>query len=323
MTAGAPSRSHRSRSVGARLVAVPDRLAELAHGQYGVLSRDQLRAAGFGKDHVRTAVQARRWQAFGRRVVVLHNATLSSRQREWVAVLLAGKPAALAGLTAAAAAGLTGFSSDRVHVLVARDSNAGWPSWVQVHNSNRFAPRDVQANASPPRTRIARAVVDAASWSANPRCACAIVCAAVQQRLTATDRLAVELRHAGAVRHAGVLRTLLGDIAGGGHTLAEIELTALAHRAGLPPPRRQVLRREPGGRARYLDAEFDLPDGTVLAVEIDGSVHLEPLTWWDDMVRQNELTISRCVTLRFGSMAIRLAPELVVDQLRRIRQAHE
>ncbi len=33
--------------------------------------------------------------------------------------------------------------------------------------------------------------------------------------------------------------------------------------------------------------------------------------------------ISRCVTLRFGSMAIRLAPELVVDQLRRIRQAHE
>jgi len=52
-------------------------------------------------------------------------------------------------------------------------------------------------------------------------------------------------------------------------------------------------------------------------------VHLEALTWWDDMVRQNELMISRCVTLRFGSMAIRLAPELVVDQLRRIRQAHE
>jgi len=163
MTAGAPSRSYRSRSVGARLVAVPDRVAELAGIQHGVLSRDQLWAAGFGKAHVRAAVQARRWQAFGRRVVVLHNATLSAPQREWVAVLLAGKPVALAGLTAAAAAGLTGFGSDRVHVLVAGDSNASWPSWVQVHNSNRFAPRDVQANTSPPRTRTARAVVDAAS----------------------------------------------------------------------------------------------------------------------------------------------------------------
>jgi hypothetical protein len=167
MTARAPSRSHSSRSIGARLVAMPDHVAELANGQHGVLSRDQLTAAGFGKDHVRAAVRARRWQTFGRRVVVLHNATLSARQREWVAVLLAGEPAALAGLTAATVAGLTGFTTDRVHVVVASDSNAAWPPWVQVHNSHRFAPRDIQANASPPRTRIARAVVDAASWSAN------------------------------------------------------------------------------------------------------------------------------------------------------------
>lgn len=322
MTAVSPSPAYRSPSVGARLVAVPDRLAELAAGQHGILSRHQLRAAGFGKDHVRAAVQARRWQAFGRQVVVLHNATLTARQREWIAVLFAGKPAALAGLTAAAA-GLAGFATDRVHVVVAGDSKATWPSWVQVHNSQRFSPRDIQANTSPPRTRIARAVVDAAAWTADTRRACAIVCAAVQQRLTTADRLTAELRHAGAVRHAAALRALLGDIAGGGHTLAEIGLATLARRAGLPPPRRQVLRREPGGRARYLDAEFDLADGTMLAVEIDGSVHLEPLTWWDDMVRQNELTISRHLTLRFGSMAIRLAPDLVVDQLRRIRQAHE
>src|SRR5205807_1733388 len=108
-------------------------------------------------------------------------------------------------------------------------------------------------------------------------------CAAVQQRLTTPGRLAPELRRAGAVRHIAVLRALLDDIAGGGHTLAEIDLAPLARRAGLPPPRWQSLRREPGGRVRYVDAEFDLPDGTVLAVEVDGAVHLEPLTWWDDM----------------------------------------
>jgi hypothetical protein len=302
---------------------VPRQVAELASRQHWVLSRDQLRAAGFGKEHVRAAVRAWRWQALGRRVVVLHNATLTDRQREWAAVLLAGKPAALAGLSAAAAAGLTGFADERVHVLVAGDSNTSWPAWVQVHNSRRFSARDIHAGTSPPRTHIARAIVDAAAWSANPRRACALACAAVQQQLTTAERLTAELRRAGGVRHVATLRALLGDIGGAGHTLAEIELAPLARRAGLPPPRRQVLRRQPDGHARYLDAEFDLPDGTLLAVEIDASVHLEPLTWWDDMNRQRELTMAGQVTLGFGSMLVRLSPDLVIDRLRRIREAHQ
>jgi len=323
MSSLAPSRAHSLRPTGSRLLAVPEDVADLAERQHGVLSRDQLGPAGFTKAHLHAAVRARRWQAFGRRVAVLHNATLTERQREWVAVLLAGKPAASAGLTAAAAAGLTGFTSERIHIVVARDSNANGPPWVQVHSSRRFSTRDVHTSASPPRTRITRAVIDAAAWSSSVRRACAIVCAAVQQRLTTAARLGTELRRAGSVRHAAVLRVLLDDIAGRGHTLAEIGLAPLARRAGLPAPRRQVLRREPGGGLRYVDAEFDLPDGTVLAVEIDGAVHLEPLTWWNDMDRHNELTIAGSATLRFPSMAIRLAPDLVVDRLRRARQAHQ
>ena len=50
--------------------------------------------------------------------------------------------------------------------------------------------------------------------------------------------------------------------------------------------------------------------------------HLEPLTWWDDMNRQNELIIAGEPTLRFPSIMIRLVPDSVVDCLRRIRQAH-
>jgi hypothetical protein len=317
-----PLRGIRSMADATRLVAVPPQLAELADRQHSVLARRQLYSVGFDQHHVRTAVRARRWQVFGRHVVVLHNAPLTERQREWVAVLLAGKPAALAGLSAAAAGGLTGFAPERIHVVVARDSNAGWPPWVQVHNSRRFTRRDIRPAAGPPRTRIARSIVDAAAWTPNVRRACAIVCAAVQQRLTTAQRIAPELRKAGAVRHVAMLRALLDDIAGGGHTLAEIDLAPLARRAGLPPPRRQVLRREPNGKARYVDAEFELPDGTVLAVEIDGAVHLEPLTWWDDMDRHNELIIAGHPTMRFPSMAIRLTPDVVVDRLRRIRQAH-
>ncbi|HEY3713540.1 MAG TPA: DUF559 domain-containing protein [Jatrophihabitantaceae bacterium] len=307
---------------GSRLVTVPEELAHLGARQHGVLHRDQLRSRGLGLTHVRAAVAAKRWQLVGRRVVVMHNAGLTQRQREWTAVLLPGKPAALAGLSAAAAGGLLGFESDDVHIVVAHNTHTRIPEWVRIHESRRFTPADIHRGDEPPRTSLARSVIDAATWSTSPRRACAILCASVQQRLTSPERLDVELRRAGAIRHAAIMRQILGDISGGGHTLAEIDLTALARRAGLPPPRRQVLRREPSGKARYVDAEVDLPDGTVLAVEVDGAVHLQPTSWWDDTARQNELTIGGHPVLRFPTPVIRLDPDTVVDQLRRIKAAH-
>lgn len=307
---------------GADLIAVPDSMARLAQAQHGVLTRAQLARAGLGRGQVDAAISARRWQRHGRRVVVLHNGALSQRQREWVAVLLPGKLAGLAGLSGAAAGGLRGFEPERVHVVVAHGTEVTAPGWVKLHESRRLLAADVRTDLDPPRTRLSRSVVDAAVWSASPRRACAILCACVQQRLATPTQLQHELGKAGRVRHAGVLRAILGDISGGGHTLAEIDLGPLARRAGLPAPRRQALRREAGDRVRYLDAEFDLPDGTRLAVEIDGAVHLTPETWWDDQDRQNELLIGGLPTLRYASLTLRLCPELVVSQLRRIRLRH-
>ena len=287
-----------------------------------MLTRRQLQACGFRPAQIQAAVDAGRWQAFGRRVVALHNGALSAAQRNWVAVLLPDKPAALAALSALAAAGLTGFEPDAVHVVVPHDTHVGAPVWVKLHESRRFVASDIRAGSRPPRTSASRGAVDAASWSASPRRACAILCAVVQQRLVTAAAIDAQLRRAGRIRHVRIMRDILGDIGGGGHTLAEIDLGPLALRAGLPPPRRQALRREASGRYRYVDAEFDLPDGTVLAVEIDGAVHLKPVSWWDDMDRQNELVIDRRLVLRFPSVTVRLDQPRVVDQLRRLRLAH-
>lgn len=305
------------------LVCVPDQLAVLADRQSGVVTREQLHDAGFSKEHVRAAVAARRWQAIGRRVVLLHNGTMSLPQQRWAAVLLPGKPAALAGLTSAAEAGLVGFEDTRIHVVVADDSNARYPSWVAVHNSRRFVAADGARNGGIPRTKPARSVIDAAAWQPYPRRAAALLCAAVQQRVTSAWALERDLTAAGAVRHVSVMRDVLGDVGGGAHTLDELDLGPLARRAGLPTPRRQTVRQEPGGRRRYVDAEFDLPDGQLLVVEIDGAVHLRPQTWWDDMARQNELVIGGSPVLRFSSTDIRLEPQRVVDQLRRVHHAHQ
>jgi hypothetical protein len=307
---------------GVEFLAQPAEGTTLIRRQSGVASRAQLANLGLTRRQVQWAISDGRWQLFGRNVVVLGNTPLTREQREWVAVLMPGKPAALAGLSAATSAGLQRFEPDDVHVVVRHATHVAAPAWVKIHESRRFTADDIAPASSPPRTRAARAVIDAATWSDRPRRACTILCAAVQQRVATAGQLERELRRAGHVRHVAIMRDILGDIGGGGHTLAEIELGALACKAGLPSPRRQRLRKEPGGKVRWLDAEFDLPDGTVLVVEVDGSAHTQIESWVDDSDRQNEIVIGGRPVLRFPSLTIRLDERRVVDQLRRMRLAH-
>ena len=51
-------------------------------------------------------------------------------------------------------------------------------------------------------------------------------------------------------------------------------------------------RRRARGRNRITDAEFVLPDGRLLIVEIDGIGHLEVSSWHADISRQNALALS-------------------------------
>lgn len=307
---------------GGDLVCVPEELVAISGRQAGVLTRGQLGTLGFGWDRIETALRTRRWRSFGRNVVVLDNAPLSPEQRLWVAVLMPEKLSALAGPTAAAEAGLAGFETAQVHVVVPHGTHARVPAWIKLHESRRFSAADICPASAPPRTRPARCVIDTATWSRSPRRAAAVLCAAVQQRLCTAGQLADELGVAGSIRHVRIMRGVLGDISGGAHTLTEIDLGRLAHRAGLGPPRRQVRRRDSDGSLRYLDAEFDLPDGSVLAVEIDGRGHFEVANWVDDLTRQNDVVIDGRIVLRFASLTVRFSEQKVVDQLRRMRVAH-
>lgn len=166
------------------LIAAPDDLTRYVDLQAGVVSRDQLARAAIGEPRVRAAVAARRWQAIGQRVVVLHNAELTDLQRLWVAVLLPDQPVALAGATAASVGGLRGFADEKVHIVVARSCGVDVPSWVKVHNSRRFSRADILTGPRLPRTSVPRSLIDSAAWGRSPRRACAVLCAGVQQRLT-------------------------------------------------------------------------------------------------------------------------------------------
>lgn len=297
-------------------------LDALAESQDRVVSRTQLSRVGWNRGHISAAVAARRWASYGEQALVLHQGTLTRRQSCWVAVLNGGPGAALAGLTAAAEHGLTGFETDVIHIVVSKD---GWvprdQSGVKVHISRRFHSSDRHPARTPPTVRASRAVVDAAAWSRNSRRACALVIAAVQQRLVRVDDLRTELDTAGRVRHRRLLRAVLDDVEGGVRALSELDFTRLTRRYGLPEPELQRKRTDGSGRIRYLDARLRRRDGRIVNIEIDGAAHANVLDSWADAERDIAFLAQGEPTIRISSVAQRIDPAGVARRIRRVLEA--
>jgi hypothetical protein len=296
------------------------RLAVLAERQSGVVGRGQLRDLGIDHAAVAWAVETERWSLWGQRVVVLHNSRPRAAQLWWAAVLHAsdgtGEGAALCSGSALQADGFDRFVTNGVHVVVRRGVHVPEAAGVVVHESRRFSAEDIHPARLPPRTRTARSAVDAAAWSRQPRRACAILAAVVQQRMTTVNQLRDELDKAGRVRHRRLLLATLTDIEGGAHSLAEIRVGAACRQAGLRPPDRQVVVTDKSGRRRYLDCEWRLPDGRAVVLEVDGAQHMEIEQWWADMPRERGVVLSGRTVLRCSAAELRTAPRDVTDDLR-------
>jgi hypothetical protein len=186
---------------------------------------------------------------------------------------------------------------------------------VRLHRVVQWRDADVAR----PRAvhRAAPAVVIAAASLPKPRAACGLLAAVVQQGLARTEQLRVALDAVPKARHRRAMRAALDDIGQGSQSLSEIDFFRLCRTHGLPLPTRQAVRVDPAGRRRYLDVEWRLPDGRVVAVEVDGALHLTARQWVDDQLRQNEVVLGGTLVLRFPSVVVREEPWLVVTQLRR------
>ena len=293
-------------------------LAEIAQQQHDVATRGQLADAGLTDGQVDAQLDAQRWRALGPTVIALHNGPLDVAQRWSAAVLACEAPSALAARTAAQAAGLSGWETEAIHIVVPRGAkvNTLVPEVpLRVHESRRFSPGDLHPTRTPPQVTIERALVDAAVWSRRPRTACGILAAGVQQRLTTAPRLREELENAGRVRDRKLLLAVLGDIEGGAQAVSEMDFLRFCRRHGFPRPALQV-RADTNGKRRYLDATFTRPDGRLIGVEIDGAAHLVVATYWHDMQRLNDLVIGGRRVLRFPSAAVHADDPAAVTQLR-------
>ena len=293
-------------------------IEQLAARQSGVLSRRQLRRAGWTRFQIDHEIEIERWQSPAPAVVVLHTGGLDPEQALWLGVLHGGDGAVLSHLTAARRWGLRWVGQDSIDVLTPRgDAVLPLPGY-RFRQTRRPYERWVRPVSGPPRLPLEHAALLAAERDGNVRRAIGLLATSVQQGLTTTDRLGSTIPLIRKLRHGKTFGLVLGDIAGGAQSFAEIDVGRLCEAAGLLAPDRQVVRHDKQGRRRYLDCAWVLPDGRVVVLEIDGSFHAEVRAWWQDMKRERAVVLQGDTVLRCSSMELRLEAADVLDDLRRI-----
>jgi hypothetical protein len=142
-----------------------------------------------------------------------------------------------------------------------------------------------------------------------------VLAAVVQQRLCTAADLDAAMRTVGRVRHKQPMRLAIDDIAGGSEALSEIDVAAMCRRFDLRSPHRQRVRLDRSGRKRFLDCEWELPDGRVVVLEVDGSHHLRVEHWEADMRRERSVVASRRAVLRCSANEARYDQAALVADL--------
>jgi hypothetical protein len=263
---------------------------------------------------VRANLRARRWQRVGR-AIVLHNGPVARPEREQAALISCGPRAAFTSFTATTRWGLEGWDRPEIHVLVPAGTRRPVFPGLVMHRAVDWDAADLVESRR--LHRVAPALALATEALINPRYACAVLAAGVQQRLVVASSLHAALDRWPKLRHHRALRLALFDIEQGAQALSEIDFVKLCRRNGLPEPILQAVRREPSGRRRYLDALWRDEHGRELAAEVDGALHEAPRVRMSDELRQNEVVISGTPMLRFSTVVMRCEEARVADQIRR------
>jgi len=298
-----------------RLPAVADTWQEVAESQGGVLSESTLRDLSVTRAFVRNQLRAGRWARRTHSVVTTTTGPLSREQLLWVALEHAGPDALLGGLTAAEAHGMRNWPRDDVTVLVDQELSFDPLPGVRFFRTRRSLSAMRHPTRSPRSARIEPAVLLFAAHEDSTRTALGAVTATVQQGLATPANLLEWTRALRPLRRASAIRELLADVSGGSQSLAEIDVLRLCRAWGLALPRRQKQRRDRSGRVRYTDCEWDLRDGRVLVLEVDGAFHVDVEQYTADVQRHRGLTTDRRIVIRCTSYEVRHEPVTLMRDL--------
>ncbi len=275
-----------------------------------MLSRPQIYALGITRSEIRGQVRAHRWQLIGDQSVCLHNSMVGDVGHQWAAVFQGGPRACLDGASALVAGGLERYVVERHRVSVPRGARVRRTKLYDIRQTRRWDATDLAASGIS-RTRPDVAGIRAALWAASDRQATYVLTLVVQQGLTTAELLGQQALRIKRDRRRRLVHTTLLDLLGGVRSLGELDVVRELRRRGLPPPTRQVLRRD-GANRYYLDLYWE---EFALVLEVDGIHH----TWADNVVgdalRQNSLVIASDRVLRLPLLGLRLEPDAFFDQV--------
>ncbi len=216
-----------------------------------MVARRQLIQHGVDWDHVHAQVLARRWVERTPRVISAFTGELTWEQRQWLAVLHAGPRSACWGASR-------------------RQDDTGWSGWtrpnvsVYVDDELSFEPVDgVQllpepsavrspARPAPGRSALpARAVDPAVRWlrggaAGSARRRSPRRSSSGSRPWNAWSSGSTQLR---PLRRSKPFKQTLGDIAGGAHSGAELDVRRMCRRFGMPHARRSTTPDRPRRQA--------------------------------------------------------------------------
>lgn len=188
-----------------------------------MVSQRQLTELGVPRSFVRNQVRVRQWVQRTSSVFSTTAGPLSRQQSLWEAVLHAGPTAVIGGLTAAELHGMKNWPRDDITVLVDDELSFDPVEGVSFFWSRRPL-ASMRSTHLLPMCRLEPAILLFAGYEPSRRTAHGAITATVQQRLTTPDRLNGWLARMTPLRRAPEFRTLLRDIAGGAHSLSQVDL---------------------------------------------------------------------------------------------------
>jgi Protein of unknown function (DUF559) len=302
----------------------PDaRIAALAKSWHGVVTLDQLRAAGVSTGRLRVRVKSGALVLVAAGVYRVAGSPRTWEQRALESCLIAGGGAVLCRRAAATVWRLdlpepTTVDVALPHGCTRRRSSVQRPD-LRVLRVRTLEAVDRTRVGRLPVTTLARTFVDLAGVL-QPVVVRRVLDDALSRRLARPLQVEEALRRLGGCGRPGVARlrdALAPWLAGHQHdSAAEADCRRLLAADGLPPPACQFEVVFPDGGKAILD--FAWPDAFV-ALEVDGfRWHGSPAAHAGDSLRANQLASLGWTVLRATPTELATRPRAALDALRRL-----
>lgn len=296
------------------------RIAELAEGQCGVVSRGQLEGLGLGLDGIERRVRRGRLHRLHSGVYAVGYRRLSSSGRWLAAVFASGENAVLSHRSAAALWGMRQSESGSVHVTTPRK----WRSTPSIRRHCSRLPLDEVATVDEvPVTTVPRTILDLAATSSTDQVENLIRQAEylrLYDRLSLVDMIGRYPGRRGVRRLREALARIERLPAGRTRSRLEERFLPFLRRHGLPRPRLNDWIMI-GDKRYQVDRHWS---GTGQVVELDSwEAHGTRSAFREDRARDRTLRTGGYDVTRISWAQLDDEPETVAADLRKLLSRQE